>query len=69
MSYEKYNESLERTGCPVFPHELDPRYDIRAMLRYAKEQGKTVLELTPGEKEPFKLGPRRNAPDDENPPR
>ena len=59
MNYKKYRDSLERTAPPVLPHQLRPEYDIRAMLKYAKSQGRTIPSLSDEEKEQFRLDESR----------
>ena len=51
---KKYKESLERTAEPILLSECPQiKMDLPGMMKYAKEHGKQVLELTEEEKKAF----------------
>ena len=51
---KKYKESLEKTADPIsLSQHPQVKMDLQGMMKYAKEQGKKVIELTEEEKDTF----------------
>jgi hypothetical protein len=51
---KKYKESLAKTSDPVLLSQCpDIKMDLPGLMKYAKEQGKEVTDLTEEEKKQF----------------
>ena len=51
---KKYKESLAKTAEPVLLSQCpDIKMDLSGMMKYTKEKGKKVAELTDDEKKQF----------------
>lgn len=50
---KKYKESLEKTAQPVLPSEIHQKMDLQGLMKYAKEKGVKVVQLTEKEKKAF----------------
>ena len=53
---KRYKESLAKTPEPILLSQCPKiKMDLRGMMKYAKSQGKKVVELTEKEKQLFML--------------
>ena len=51
----KYKESLRHTPEPVMLSQIQRKVDLRGLMKYAKEKGVKVTQLTNEEKNRFLL--------------
>ncbi len=47
---KKYKESLKRTSEPILLSQITRKMDLRGIMKYAKEKGVKVEQLTMEEK-------------------
>lgn len=51
---KRYKASLEKTPEPIMLSQCPQmKLDLRGLMKYAKSQGKKVIDLTDGEKKLF----------------
>lgn len=56
---KRYSESLKNMSEPVLLSQISKTMDLRGLMRYAKEKGKKVAQLTEEEKLAF-VRPKHN---------
>ena len=50
---KKYKESLKNTPEPILLSQIDKKMDLRGLMKYAKEKGVKVVQLSQQEKAVF----------------
>ena len=50
---KKYKESLKNTPEPILLSQIDKKMDLRGLMKYAKEKGVKVVQLSQQEKAAF----------------
>ena len=50
---KRYRESLKETPEPILLSQIQTKMDLRGLMKYAKEKGKKVMELSEEERRPF----------------
>ena len=50
---KRYRESLKETPEPILLSQLQTKMDLRGLMKYAKEKGKKVMELSEEERRSF----------------
>lgn len=53
MNTQKYKESLNKTPEPVALSDIKQKMDLRGLMKYAKEKGIKVEEMSDKEKAAF----------------
>ena len=43
---KRYRESLKETPEPILLSQIQTKMDLRGLMKYAKEKGKKVMELS-----------------------
>ena len=49
----RYRESLKETPQPILLSQIHTKMDLRGLMKYAKEKGKKVMELSEEERRSF----------------
>lgn len=50
---KRYRESLKETPEPILLSQIQTKMDLRGLMKYAKEKGKKVMELSEEERRSF----------------
>ncbi len=50
---KRYKESLKETPEPILLSQIQTKMDLRGLMKYAKEKGKKVMELSEEERRSF----------------
>ena len=50
---KRYRESLKETPEPILLSQIQTKLDLRGLMKYAKEKGKKVMELSEEERRSF----------------
>lgn len=50
---KRYRESLKETPEPILLSQIHTKMDLRGLMKYAKEKGKKVMELSEEERRSF----------------
>ena len=50
---KRYRESLKETPEPILLCQIQTKMDLRGLMKYAKEKGKKVMELSEEERRSF----------------
>lgn len=50
---KRYRESLKETPEPILLSRIQTKMDLRGLMKYAKEKGKKVMELSEEERRSF----------------
>lgn len=50
---KRYRESLKETQEPILLSQIQTKMDLRGLMKYAKEKGKKVMELSEEERRSF----------------
>ena len=50
---KRYRESLKETPEPILLSQIQTNMDLRGLMKYAKEKGKKVMELSEEERRSF----------------
>ena len=50
---KRYRESLKETPEPILLSQIQTKMDLRGLMKYAKEKGKEVMELSEEERRSF----------------
>ena len=50
---KRYRESLKETPEPILLSQIQTKVDLRGLMKYAKEKGKKVMELSEEERRSF----------------
>ena len=50
---KRYRESLKETPEPILLSQIQTKMDLRGLMKYAKEKGKKVMELSEEERRAF----------------
>ena len=50
---KRYRESLKETLEPILLSQIQTKMDLRGLMKYAKEKGKKVMELSEEERRSF----------------
>ena len=50
---KRYRESLKETPEPILLSQIQTKMDLRVLMKYAKEKGKKVMELSEEERRSF----------------
>ena len=50
---KRYRESLKETPEPILLSQIQTKMDLRGLMKYAKEKGKKVMELSEEERRYF----------------
>ena len=50
---KRYRESLKETPEPILLSQIQTKMDLRGLMKYAREKGKKVMELSEEERRSF----------------
>lgn len=50
---KRYRESLKETPEPILLSQIQTKMDLRGLMKYEKEKGKKVMELSEEERRSF----------------
>lgn len=50
---KRYRESLKETPEPILLSQIQTKMDLRGLMKYVKEKGKKVMELSEEERRSF----------------
>ena len=50
---KRYRESLKETPEPILLSQIQTQMDLRGLMKYVKEKGKKVMELSEEERRSF----------------
>ena len=50
---KRYRESLKERPEPILLSQIQTKMDLRGLMKYAKEKGKKVMELSEEERRSF----------------
>ena len=50
---KRYREPLKETPEPILLSQIQTKMDLRGLMKYAKEKGKKVMELSEEERRSF----------------